>query len=840
MSIENECGNRSVKTFGGMTPEKIQKAASNYIKKVQISNSLTTTTNNLALKNDIKEKSNQKALKDIELNHYIDTDSGLIEYLYDNLGNKTFVEYDDSQNIVKLSANVSYLSKEIANEYSYENDVLRSITRNNQTYDFLYDKWGNNSGVEIQGKPYISYKYKDGIAQLCEKVDYGNGQSVNYYYDNLNRISSISTNNGQSSQYEYEYSGDNITVIDNVSGIIQKYFEDTLEIIDIKTNKSIMKMFLKNENTLSVTLENTSFELSVSEETPINGGDYATTLQYILDGLTANIKIFKDHFDRTVGTMATYSSNETMNTKQTYLEYNDYATHLPKTYTTNYLTNQNNVKNTWTYEYYNNGQIKNIILNGSLYTNYEYDEIGQLVKCNDYVLGKTTTYQFDNGGNIRSKSVNQMNSDNPQTNDISFSYSNQLLPDQLTNFNGNEIKYDAIGNPISFDNQNLKWINGRFLQEYNNEKYLITYTYDDIGLRQSKQVYDKKTKTLLYEYRYYWNESFVTAYTITDYTNIEPKTDTIVYQYDDNMNIYSFVVNGKDVYIYEKNAFGDVIGIYNKEKQVAKYHYDEYGNVFTIKTNGTVEKYNQIYYRGYMYDSESNLYYLQSRYYSPVIGRFLNADLYVDTETGVLGTNMYLYCNNDPINKIDPNGFWGVSIHKQITKEVLSNATLEYNLDANKIAEGNADTDTKYSAVVYFFMPTRQGRHFDRHIRVEEANGEDTRGYFAGEHMQNAINAYHQNDFNKMNEEFGYALHCFQDFSSHGNIDVDTWALASHVGIDGADSPNYEWKDDNDRGKTNKEDCLKKVNVQYGKRYEEAQQSTVIVYILFLVALDQS
>ena len=66
---------------------------------------------------------------------------------------------------------------------------------------------------------------------------------------------------------------------------------------------------------------------------------------------------------------------------------------------------------------------------------------------------------------------------------------------------------------------------------------------------------------------------------------------------------------------------------------------------------------NPIRYRGYYCDTETGLYYLQSRYYNPTVGRFLNADIYCDTQSSILGTNMFAYCDNNPINFYDFNGY---------------------------------------------------------------------------------------------------------------------------------------------------------------------------------------
>ena len=64
----------------------------------------------------------------------------------------------------------------------------------------------------------------------------------------------------------------------------------------------------------------------------------------------------------------------------------------------------------------------------------------------------------------------------------------------------------------------------------------------------------------------------------------------------------------------------------------------------------------------YYYDTESGFYYLQSRYYDPEIGRFINADVYTSTGQGLLGNNMFAYCNDNPVNNVDPLGLWTISI----------------------------------------------------------------------------------------------------------------------------------------------------------------------------------
>jgi len=65
---------------------------------------------------------------------------------------------------------------------------------------------------------------------------------------------------------------------------------------------------------------------------------------------------------------------------------------------------------------------------------------------------------------------------------------------------------------------------------------------------------------------------------------------------------------------------------------------------------------NPFRYRGYYYDIETGFYYLNSRYYDPAVGRFINADSYATTGQGVLGSNMFAYCLNNPVNRVDQSG----------------------------------------------------------------------------------------------------------------------------------------------------------------------------------------
>ena len=113
------------------------------------------------------------------------------------------------------------------------------------------------------------------------------------------------------------------------------------------------------------------------------------------------------------------------------------------------------------------------------------------------------------------------------------------------------------------------------------------------------------------------------------------------------------------VFYYGTNAQGDVIAIYDANgNKIVSYTYDAWGNTLSTQTNGTwgstVSSLNPFGYRSYYYDSDTGLYYLQSRYYDPQVRRFINADGQINND--LLGGNLFAYCGNNPVNRMDPEG----------------------------------------------------------------------------------------------------------------------------------------------------------------------------------------
>lgn len=125
-------------------------------------------------------------------------------------------------------------------------------------------------------------------------------------------------------------------------------------------------------------------------------------------------------------------------------------------------------------------------------------------------------------------------------------------------------------------------------------------------------------------------------------------------------------------YYYAVNSRGDVVGIYTASGSLlVVYEYDAWGNILSVKNaNGvnianpnSIANIQSLRYRGYCYDTDSGLYYLQSRYYDPVTHRFINADKVLDPRS-VISFNLFQYCSNNPVNLSDASGefFFGALI----------------------------------------------------------------------------------------------------------------------------------------------------------------------------------
>ena len=335
------------------------------------------------------------------------------------------------------------------------------------------------------------------------------------------------------------------------------------------------------------------------------------------------------------------------------------------------------------YTYDAAGNIQTVSKSGTVYDQYAYDELGQLIREDNKDANKSYTYTYDSRGNILEKKTYAFTPGTLGTaqKTDSYGYATDSWKDRLTSYNGSTITYDAIGNPLTYNNGSaytFTW-EGRQMQSASKGNQTYSYTYNSDGLRASKTVGNTT-------YHYYWNSGKLIAMTYDDHYMIFTYTESGT---PFSVTCYDAYLDKEYECLYITNLQGDVVGIYDaaKSSMVISYTYDAWGRL--VGKDGTSSDYaqlemnNPLLYRGYQYDYETGFYYLQSRYYDPSVGRFINADEAICSTAieGGIQNNLYAYCQNSCINYIDPSGYfrvktWIVSTSLDILFALLNHAMM--------------------------------------------------------------------------------------------------------------------------------------------------------------------
>ena len=354
-----------------------------------------------------------------------------------------------------------------------------------------------------------------------------------------------------------------------------------------------------------------------------------------------------DGLNRLTKTSLTTSTNTPIDTTYTY-----FASKRGSGYTTTKLKSETINGEKYEYKYDARSNITDVTKDGVLQYHYGYDMMNQLVSVDDKLNGKVYNYTYDAGGNLISETVTDSNG----TTSNAYEYNNSNWGDVLTSYNGQNITYDEIGNPLTYrDGMSMTWKNGRQLATLTNGDTSISYGYDSDSVRTTKTVNGVK-----YTYAY-----------LNGQLMYETRGDAkFYYSYDANGILYNVRYTLTDggteySYYYTHNSRGDIVGIYNGAGELkAHYEYDAWGNVISITDNNGnaitnpnhIGNLNPFRYRGYYQDTETGLYYLMSRYYDPITHRFINADGYFQSGTSILDANTFAYCGNNPVLNVDPLG----------------------------------------------------------------------------------------------------------------------------------------------------------------------------------------
>lgn len=587
-----------------------------------------------------------------------DEAGNVTEYEYDENGNTTSVIKDDYyvDYSYDTDGNVTLMSNALAESaYTYNGfGNVSAISHNGFTYTFNYDIYNQLISTAIGNVTIASKTYN--AEGVLTRTDFANDDFLEYSYDDYGNLVQVVGENGAIARFVYNKKGF-VTKAEDVSGNTFTYYQ-----YDFSGNKtgeyrqaeegdlSYQIGYDSNGNKVEKTSVNGQVK-TITSGTNSNGDAFVSN-----DGVTINSST--DDFGRTTEVKTSYSNSDDFKTLYTY------ASGSETNSTSNYIhsvtqKHGDNELLQYFYGYDSKGNISVIsetTNQNEWFEKYEYDWLNQLTHVVDRKNNIYTLFRYDEGGNLLSVVKSEFDANTLQpTTEISrnvYTYGDNNWKDKLTAFNGQTITYDEMGNPLQYrDGMEFSWENGRQLKTVTQNNTTLTMRYDSNGLRTQKG-----------NIRYYYNSD-------NNLIAMVNGNKTLFFYFDESGNVTSFSYNGA-MYFYVKNWQGDIINIMDANGTVlVRYDYDVFGKITAIKDGSnqaitdtaSLAFLNPLRYRGYVYDDETGLYYLQSRYYDPETGRFLNADIYVDTGSGSpLSSNMFAYCQNNAKNHADINGYSAV------------------------------------------------------------------------------------------------------------------------------------------------------------------------------------
>ena len=476
---------------------------------------------------------------------------------------------------------------------------------------------------------------------------YGNGAKVSSRYDDFNRVTGVVYGEETAPRYEYDYNakGQVARVRDNLlNRTTQSEYDLANRPVRVKTAEAGQHVYTGQVAYDNVYGNLSEFTEKVGENRQEFGTKFGyddenrpTSLTYSIGATTIGQSTTTiDKLNRT-----TFSAVK-LGSKTFTSEYHFAAGGYGTGSVTNLVASITQPGCNCGYGYDDNGNIASATLNGK-WTGYTYDALGQLIQVNDHSdtrsgeNGTTWKYTYDLGGNILKKERFAYADTTTPLETVTYEYGDAAWHDKLTAVNGNDIAYDAIGNPLNDGTWTYTWQNGRQLQKMQKSGVTAEFVYNADGLRVQKTVNGVVTKYTLH------GKNIVHMISGADELHI----------FYDAQNRPAVVVYNGTAYAYVKSLQGDIVAILDENgNTVVSYGYDAWGSPLwcTGELAETLGKVQPFRYRGYVFDEETGLYYLRSRYYNPQWGRFANADALIDQ-------NLYSYCKNSPMKFHDPSGY---------------------------------------------------------------------------------------------------------------------------------------------------------------------------------------
>ena len=575
------------------------------------------------------------------LNKVTDLLNNSVIYRYNAKNQRLTTVYYDKNNSNTLDTGESSVA------YAYSKGRLSAITHNDFKYNFLYDVFGNLLSTKVGNIALSTNTYGANNGNLTKTV-YGNGCAVEFEYDNLDRITAQKIDGTVAYRWYYDNNGNIDRMLDVINNISYVYEYDL-------TGRLVRSYSTKGTSKLLSTENQYDDQNRIKSATYIlpNNAKQRYSYSYSSDNLITGVSLpassglsysYDDLNRRTLRRIAGQNVTTQVETYSYYSPGQYAATNL-----VNKITYADN--STLSYTYNSNNNIIAVTDGNGKRISYKYDGMGQLIRENNPYTNLTTVYSYDKGGNITSaKEYAYTTAAELGTVKKTYTYTYEDIhwKDKLTSYNGEAITYDEIGNPLTYrDSLSFTWKNGRQLASLQNGSSVINYTYNADGVRIGKS--GSRAGTFI-----------VSGTQILREIN---SVATIDYLYDENGSPIGLTYKGK-TYYYRKNLQGDIINITDSTgAKVVTYTYNAWGKIMSMTGNMELAVNNPFRYRGYYYDVESGLYYLNSRYYDPQTGRFINADSLLGTDGFASYYNLFTYCGNNPVILIDKDGNWSVTCY---------------------------------------------------------------------------------------------------------------------------------------------------------------------------------